>query len=162
LSLEKLPDGRWKLGVHIADVSEYVSLDGHLDEEALRRGYTQYLPWTSAPMLPQRLSGDLCSLLEGRDRLAFSCFMEVDADGTLRKYHFEETFIRVSRFHSYQEAQGLMEQGEPFLCLLAEFTDVLLTKRKRDGYLDFQLPEPRVALDEARAPLDIYPGVRLP
>jgi ribonuclease R len=162
LSLEKLPDGRWKLGVHIADVSEYVSLDGALDEEALSRAYTQYLPWTAAPMLPQRLSGDLCSLLEGKDRLAFSCFMEVDADGTLGAYHFEETFIRVARFHSYQEAQGLKEQGEPFLCLLSEFTDALLAKRKRDGYLDFQLPEPRVKLDEARAPLDIYPGVRLP
>ncbi len=162
LSLEKLPDGRWKLGVHIADVSEYVRLDGHLDEEALRRAYTQYLPWTAAPMLPQRLSGDLCSLLEGRDRLALSCFMEVGADGTLESYRFEETFIRVTRFYSYQEAQGLKDQGEPFLCLLSEFTDALLAKRKRDGHLDFQLPEPRVMLDEARAPMDIYPGVRLP
>lgn len=162
LSLERLPGGRWKLGVHIADVSEYVPLDGPLDEEALRRGYTQYLPWTAAPMLPQRLSGDLCSLLEGRDRLAFSCFMEVEPDGTLAKFEFVETFIRVSRFHSYQEAQGLKEQGEPFLCMLAEFTDALLAKRKREGYLDFQLPEPRVTLDENHAPLDIYPGVRLP
>jgi ribonuclease R len=162
LSLEKLPDGHWKLGVHIADVSEYVPLDGPLDEEALRRSYTQYLPWTAAPMLPQRLSGDLCSLLEGRDRLAFSCFMEVAADGTLGKFEFVETFIRVSRFHSYQEAQGLKEQGEPFLNLLSEFTDSLLAKRKRDGHLDFQLPEPRVSLDENRAPRDIYPGVRLP
>jgi ribonuclease R len=162
ISLEKLPDGRWKLGVHIADVSEYVALDGPLDDEALHRGYTQYLPWTAAPMLPQRLSGDLCSLLEGRDRLAFSCFMEVGVDGQLGKYEFTETFIRVARFYSYEEAQGLKEQGEPFLGLLAEFTDSLLAKRKRDGYLDFQLPEPRVALDEARTPLDIYPGVRLP
>jgi ribonuclease R len=143
-------------------VSEYVPLDGPLDEEALRRSYTQYLPWTAAPMLPQRLSGDLCSLLEGKDRLAFSCFMEVDADGTLGKFEFVETFIRVSRFHSYQEAQGLKEQGEPFLNMLSEFTDLLLAKRKRDGHLDFQLPEPRVSLDEDRAPRDIYPGVRLP
>ncbi len=162
LSLEKLPDGRWKLGVHIADVSEYVPLDGALDEESLRRAYTQYLPWTAAPMLPQRLSGDLCSLLEGQDRLALSCFMEVSADGTLESWRFEETFIRVTRFYSYQEAQGLKEQGEPFLSLLSEFTDALLAKRKRDGHLEFQLPEPRVMLDEARAPLDIYPGVRLP
>jgi ribonuclease R len=161
ISLEKLPDGSWKVGVHIADVSEYVALDGALDEEALHRGYTQYLPWTAAPMLPQRLSGDLCSLLEGRDRLAFSCFMEVAPDGELKKYTFEETFIRVARFHSYEEAQGLKDQGEPHLCLLAEFTDALLAKRKRDGYLDFQLPEPRVALDEQRRPLDIYPGKRL-
>src|SRR5690606_12025250 len=131
-------------------------------EESLRRAFTQYLPWTAAPMLPQRLSGDLCSLLEGKDRLAFSCIMEVGEDGTLRRHEFVETFIRVARFHSYEEAQGLKEQGEPFLCLLSEFTDALLARRKREGYLDFQLPEPRVALDDQRRPLDIYPGTRLP
>ena len=162
LSLEKLPDGRWKLGVHIADVSEYVPLDGALDEEALRRAFTQYLPWTAAPMLPHRLSGDLCSLLEGKDRLALSCFMEVEPDGRLARFEFAETFIRVARFYSYEEAQGLKEQGEPFLTLLSDFTDELLARRKREGYLDFQLPEPRVALDENRVPLDIYPGKRLP
>jgi ribonuclease R len=162
ISLEKLPGGGWKLGVHIADVSEYVPLDGPLDEESLRRAFTQYLPWTAAPMLPQRLSGDLCSLLEGKDRLAFSCIMEVAADGELKRHEFVETFIRVARFHSYEEAQGLKEQGEPFLCLLSEFTDAMLARRKREGYLDFQLPEPRVALDDQRRPLDIYPGKRLP
>src|SRR5690606_34772483 len=102
-----------------------------------------------------------CSLLEGRDRLAFSCFMEVNPDGTLGRYEFAETFIRVARFYSYEEAQGQKEQGEPFLGMLSEFTDALLARRKREGYLDFQMPEPRVALDEARAPADIYPGVRL-
>lgn len=162
LSLERLPNGNWKLGVHIADVSEYVPLDGPLDEEALRRAFTQYLPWTSAPMLPQRLSGDLCSLLEGKDRLAFSCFLEVAPDGTLKDFGFVESFIRVARFYSYEEAQGLKEQGEPFLNMLSEFTDALLGRRKREGYLDFQLPEPRVALDENRVPRDIYPGKRLP
>ncbi len=162
ISLEKLPNGNWKVGVHIADVSEYVPADGPLDEEALRRAFTQYLPWTAAPMLPQRLSGDLCSLLEGKERLAFSCLMEVDGEGELRSYRFEETFIRVARFYSYEEAQGLKEQGEPFLCLLSEFTDMLLDRRKRDGHLDFQLPEPKVELDAERRPVDIYPGVRLP
>ncbi len=102
ISLEKLPNGNWKLGVHIADVSEYVPLDSALDVEALRRAYTQYLPWTAAPMLPQRLSGDLCSLLEGRERLAFSCMMDVSAKGELLKYDFVETFIKVARFHSYE------------------------------------------------------------
>ncbi len=162
ISLEKLPNGNWKLGVHIADVSEYVPLDSPLDEEALRRAYTQYLPWTAAPMLPQRLSGDLCSLLEGKERLAFSCMMDVNAKGELLKYEFVETFIQVSRFHSYEEAQALKEQGDPFLNLMSEFTDALLNRRREDGYLEFQFPEPKVKLDADRTPIDIYVVEHLP
>lgn len=162
ISLARLPDGRWKLGVHIADVSEYVPLDGPLDEEALRRSFTQYLPWTAVPMLPERLSGDLCSLLEDRDRLAFSCFMEVSRTGELLRFEFVETIIRVARFYSYEEAQGMKEEGEPFLKLLGEFTDALLRRRREEGYLEFQFPEPKVKLDADRQPVDIYPGVRLP
>jgi ribonuclease R len=162
ISVKKLRGGSWKVSVHIADVSEYVPADGPLDDEALRRAYTQYLPWTAAPMLPQRLSGDLCSLLEGKDRLAFSCLMEVSAKGDLKSFEFAETVIRVARFHSYEEAQRLKDEGDENLGLLAEFADLLLARRKEEGYLDFQLPEPKVVLDENREPLDIRPGVRLP
>ncbi len=162
ISLERLPDGRWKLGVHIADVSEYVPLDSALDDEAARRAFTQYLPWTAVPMLPQRLSGDLCSLLEGRERLAFSCLMEVGRDGELLRYEFAETFIRVARFYSYEEAQKMQERGEPFLGLLCEFTDMMLRRRKREGYLEFSLAEPKVVLDADRQPVDIRPGTRVP
>jgi ribonuclease R len=162
ISLQKLSDGTWKVGVHIADVSEYVKLDGPLDEEALHRAYTQYLPWTAAPMLPQRLSGDLCSLLEGKDRLAFTCFMEVTPQGDLRSFEFRETLINVARFYSYEEAQRLKEEGDAPLSLLAEFTDLLFSRRKEEGYLDFQLPEPKVVLGPGREPEDIRPGVRLP
>ncbi len=162
LSLQRLPNGNWKLGVHIADVSEYVPLDGPLDEEAQRRAFTQYLPWTAVPMLPQRLSGDLCSLLEGRERLAFSCFMEVSPKGELLRYEFVETFIRVAKFYSYEEAQGMKETGDAFLSLLSEFTDALLQRRREEGYLEFQFPEPKVELDAERQPVNIQPGVRLP
>jgi ribonuclease R len=161
ISLKKLPDGTWSVGVHIADVSEYVRLDGPLDEEALHRAYTQYLPWTAAPMLPQRLSGDLCSLLEGKDRLAFTCFMEVTPQGDLRSFEFRETLINVAKFYSYEEAQRLKEEGDAPLTLLAEFTDLLFSRRKEEGYLDFQLPEPKVVLGPGREPEDIRPGVRL-
>jgi ribonuclease R len=162
ISVKKLPDGSWKVAVHIADVSEYVQADGALDDEALRRAYTQYLPWTAAPMLPQRLSGDLCSLLEGKDRLAFTCLMTVSAKGDLKAFEFAETVINVARFHSYEEAQRLKDEGDKGLGLLAEFADLLLARRKEEGYLDFQLPEPKVVLNEAREPMDIRPGVRLP
>jgi ribonuclease R len=161
ISLERKPDGKWVLGVHIADVSEYVLPDSDLDRESLQRAFTQYLPWTAAPMLPQRLSSDLCSLLEHRDRLAFSCLMEVGADGELLDFEFAETFIRVAKFYSYEAAQGAREEGEPFLSLLDEFTSALLARRRRDGFIDFQFPEPKVELDENRVPVRIYPGQRL-
>jgi ribonuclease R len=162
ISLKRLPDGTWNVAVHIADVSEYVKLDGPLDEEALHRAYTQYLPWTAAPMLPQRLSGDLCSLLEGKDRFAFTCFMEVTPQGDLRSFEFRETLINVARFYSYEEAQRMKEEGDEALGLLCEFTDLLFSRRKEEGYLDFQLPEPKVVLGPGREPEDIRPGVRLP
>ncbi len=161
ISLERLANGTWRLGVHIADVSEYVTDDSALDHEAVARAFTQYLPWTAVPMLPQRLSSDLCSLLEGRERLAFSCMMDVTADGELRSFDFVETFIKVQRFYSYEEAQGAKQEGDPFLTLLDEFTTVLLKRRRDDGFIDFQFPEPKVELDDG-VPVRIYPGTRLP
>src|SRR5262249_22943108 len=102
------------------------------------------------------------SLLEGRDRLAFTCFMEVDAAGKLLKYEFVETFIRVAKFYAYEEAQEMKERGEPFLSLMSEFTDALLNRRREEGYLEFQFPEPKVERDAERQPVNIQPGVRLP
>lgn len=160
ISLQRRKDGTWLLGVHIADVAEYVGPDTALDHEALERAFTQYLPWTAAPMLPQRLSSDLCSLLEGRERLAFSCMMEVAHDGSLKKFDFVESFIRVEHFYSYEEAQAAREAGDPFLKELDEFTSVLLAKRRVDGFIDFQFPEPKVEMKDG-APFRIYPAVRM-
>ena len=160
ISLQRKRDGNWLLGVHIADVAEYVVSDTTLDNEAVERAFTQYLPWTAAPMLPQRLSSDLCSLLEGRERLAFSCVMEVKPDGELKSFDFVETFIRVERFYSYEEAQAAREAGDVFLAELDEFTKVLLEKRRRDGFIDFQFPEPKVECENG-VPVRIYPGKRL-
>ncbi|HLP43095.1 MAG TPA: RNB domain-containing ribonuclease, partial [Fibrobacteria bacterium] len=161
ISLERKSNGNWRLGVHIADVAEYVLPDTELDAEALGRAFTQYLPWTAAPMLPPRLSSDLCSLLEHRDRLAFSCIMEVAPDGELLDFEFVETFIRVAKFYSYEEAQGAREEGDPFLALLDEFTAVLLKRRRADGFIDFSFPEPKMELDEEGVPARIYIGQRL-
>src|SRR5690606_9697476 len=113
-----------------------------------------------APMLPQRLSSDLCSLLENRERLAFSCIMEVASDGELGRFEFVETFIRVDKFYSYEEAQAAREAGDPFLKDMDEFTSALLGKRRRDGFIDFQFPEPKVELENG-VPVRIYPGKRL-
>lgn len=160
ISLQRRKDGTWLLGVHIADVAEYVRADSSLDHEAVERAFTQYLPWTAAPMLPQRLSSDLCSLLEGRERLAFSCMMEVGPEGELKKYEFVESFIRVEHFYAYEAAQEAREAGDPFLKELDEFTSVLLAKRRKDGFVDFQFPEAKVEMKDG-VPVRIYPGVRL-
>jgi len=160
ISLERKPNGNWSLGVHIADVAEYVTEDSELDEEAVKRAFTQYLPWTAAPMLPQRLSSDLCSLLENRERLAFSCMMEVDPKGELKRFDFVETFIRVDHFYSYEEAQAAKEAGDPFLILMDEFAGQLMARRRRDGFIDFQFPEPKVELENG-VPIRIYPSKRL-
>jgi ribonuclease R len=160
ISLQRKKDGSWVLGVHIADVAEYVTPDTTLDSEAVERAFTQYLPWTAAPMLPQRLSSDLCSLLEGRERLAFSCIMEVTPEGELKDFKFVETFIRVEKFYSYDEAQAAREEGDAFLAELDEFTKVLLGKRRKDGFIDFQFPEPKVECENG-VPVRIYPGKRL-
>lgn len=161
ISLERNAAGHWLLGVHIADVTEYVLPDSELDTESLKRAFTQYLPWTAAPMLPQRLSSDLCSLLEHRERLAFSCIMVVDGEGELLSFDFVETFIKVARFYSYEEAQGAKDAGDPFLASMDEFTAILKDRRRRDGFIDFQFPEPKVELDGAGVPVRIYPGQRL-
>jgi len=160
ISLQRKRDGNWLLGVHIADVAEYVTSDSGLDNESVERAFTQYLPWIAAPMLPQRLSSDLCSLLEGRERLAFTCVMEVQPDGELKSFDFVESFIRVEHFYSYEEAQAAKEEGDAFLKELDEFTQVLLAKRRRDGFIDFQFPEPKVECENG-IPVRIYPGKRL-
>ncbi len=160
ISLERKKNGNWILGVHIADVAEYVTEDSELDEESVKRAFTQYLPWIAAPMLPQRLSSDLCSLLENRDRLAFSCMMEVDSQGEVKSFDFVETFIRVAHFYSYEEAQEAKEKGDPFLILMDEFTSQLLARRHRDGFLNFQFPEPKVEMENG-IPVRIYPSQRL-
>ena len=160
ISLQRRKDGTWLLGVHIADVAEYVRQDSSLDHESVERAFTQYLPWTAAPMLPQRLSSDLCSLLEGRERLAFSCMMEVGPEGDLKKYEFVESFIRVEHFYAYEAAQEAREAGDPFLKELDEFTAVLKGKRRKDGFIDFQFPEAKVEMKDG-VPVRIYPGDHL-
>lgn len=161
ISLERLSSGNWSLGVHIADVAEYVEAGSEIDLEARSRAFTQYLPWTAAPMLPARLSSDLCSLLMGRDRLALSCLMEVDGAGEVVKAQFVETLIRVERFYAYEEAQAEKDAGDPFLALLAEFTRILNNRRKAEGFIDFSFAEPKVELSETGEPLSIAPSPRL-
>jgi ribonuclease R len=170
LSIERLDENLYEIGIHIADVSHYVEEGGPIDVEALDRGTSVYLVDRVIPMLPEHLSNDLCSLRPDEDRLAYSVILTVDAEANVRKSDFRETVIR-SRFRlTYQEAQDLLESRPPRdelkavlwqLQTLRRLAKMLRQRRAVRGSLDFDLPEARVELDEEGFPIDIKEAVRL-
>lgn len=156
ISVEKTATG-YKLGVHIADVSYYVPEGSALDEEALERSYTQYLPWTSVPMIPDELSADICSLHEDVDRCAFTCMMELDKKGNVKEYDFHRSIVRITKSITYQQAMEMRNNGDEDVKLLAEVTKLLKENRTRDGELAFKSTEWGCHFDEKGEPYEIYP-----
>ncbi|MDP2359427.1 MAG: ribonuclease R [bacterium] len=168
VSIKAQPDGGWLLGVHIADVSHFVSPGGALDREALRRGLSIYLPGEVVPMLPHALSSGLCSLQEGRDRYCFTALMTIGPRGAVRSVELGPSLIRSRRRFSYEEVQGLLEafaagnqpggeEGEILESLrqMDRLWRLLKRLRLQKGALDFALPEPVFHLDEQGEPLEI-------
>ena len=160
LSVRGLPDGRHEIGIHIADVSHYVTPGTALDREARRRGTSCYLPGAVVPMLPERLSADLCSLRPDRDRLALSVFVTFDAHGGAHDVRFAETVIRSRYRLSYDEVQqsfdGERHLGEPLTAALADLRRIARGLRRRRlaaGALDLDVPEVKARVDENGAPL---------
>ncbi len=145
------------LGVHIADVSWYVTEGSELDYEAMERSYTQYLPWCAVPMLPERLSGDLCSLHEGVDRYAFSCLMKLNKKGEVQSYEFKRSLIRVTRDLTYEKAMELFENNDGDITLLAEVARLLKAVRSANGLLELGSTEFKCEFDEAGEPTRIVP-----
>ncbi|RMD94175.1 MAG: VacB/RNase II family 3'-5' exoribonuclease, partial [Calditrichaeota bacterium] len=147
---------------HIADVSYYVKEGGAIDKEAFERGNSVYLVDRVVPMLPERLSQQLCSLKEKSDRLTFSCIMELSPSGDLLHYRIAESVIRSARQFSYEEVQDFLdgklnlppELAEP-LQRMAALARSLRRKRQERGSLDFDTPEAKVILDEDGFPIDI-------
>ena len=164
VSLEE-KDGRWLLGVHIADVADYVQENSALDWEAKERGTSVYLPDRVIPMLPKELSNGCCSLNAGEDRLALSCLMEVDKGGTIGNYEIVESVIRVDKRMSYTQVQKILDGDEalweaycdeaPMLTEMAKLSKVLRQKRKERGAVDFDFPESKIELDENGEPVEI-------
>ncbi len=156
--VEKLKNG-WRLSVHIADVAHYVRPGTTLDREARHRGNSTYLADRCLPMLPLRLSADLCSLREGVDRLAHTAFIEFTADGKTRKVRFAKTIIRVAKRLTYREAKRLLDtRGKrqedtataklaPALHTAWELASLLRKRRFAAGSLDLDFPETKVVLD---------------
>lgn len=167
----KKENGVYTLGVHIADVSHYVTERSPLDEEALRRGTSVYLVDRVIPMLPHRLSNGICSLNQGEDRLALSCMMEIDEQGNVTGHTIAETVIRVDRRMTYTAVNAIVtdqdetvmkeyEELVPMFMLMKELAGILREKRKQRGSIDFDFPETKVILDERGKPLEIKPYER--
>ena len=158
IDVEKIDNGGWRLGVHIADVSAYVTPDSALDREARRRGNSVYLPDRVIPMLPERLSNGVCSLNPGVDRLTHSVFIEFDKSGRAKNARFAKSVIRSAKRLTYKEAYAILQtkpNGELSRRLHTawELASLLRRKRFEQGSLDLDFPEVKVYLDLAGKPL---------
>ena len=165
VSLERLPDGNMLLGVHIADVSHYVKDSSALDHEALRRGTSVYLPNDVIPMLPERLSNDICSLRPGEDRLTFSAMMTVSPKGIVRDYDIVKSVIRSKRRFSYEEVQSIISTGKgdysETILLMHSLSRALFGKRFKEGSIDFESSETKFRFDGQGKPVEIIKKERL-
>jgi len=154
------------LGVHIADVANYVQENSALDHEALKRGTSAYLIDRVIPMLPKELSNGICSLNAGADRLALSCIMQLDSKGKLLKHRLCESVIHVNKRMTYTAVKQILEDRDtelmteyqefyPILERMQELSSILRQNRKRRGSIDFDFPESEIHLDEQGKPIEI-------
>ena len=161
-------DSIYHLGVHIADVSNYVQGGSALDKEALKRGTSVYLADRVVPMLPERLSNGICSLNQGEDRLTLSCLMDIDENGTVVSHKIAETVIRVDRRMSYNQVRCILEDGDtetsreykdlvPMFFLMKELSALLRKRRHHRGSIDFDFPESKITLNGAGRAIDVQP-----
>ena len=157
-------DGYYYLGVHIADVTNYVQENSALDREAKKRGTSVYLADRVIPMLPHTLSNGICSLNEGEDRLALSCLMKINEKGEIVDHEIVESVIRVDRRMTYTAVKRILEDGDeeqcriyrdfvPMFQQMQTLSALLRAKRHRRGAVDFDFPETKVVLDETGCPV---------
>lgn len=168
VSIEKLPNGNYKLGVYIADVSHYVTEHSPLDKEALKRATSVYLVDRVIPMLPRKLSNGICSLNAGVDRLALCCIMEIDSKGTVVSHQIVEAVINVNERMTYTNVKKILvdkdadltERYKDFISdfeMMEELCHILRKKRMNRGAIDFDFEESKVVLDEKGKIVDIKP-----
>ena len=158
IHVEKIENGGWRLGVHIADVAAYVEPESALDCEARRRGNSVYLPDRVIPMLPERLSNGVCSLNPGVDRLTHSVFIHFDKNGTAKRARFTRSVIRSAHRLTYKQAYAILKSPprdrlSERLHAAWELAQLLRQKRFGHGSLDLDFPEVKVWLDEAGKPV---------
>lgn len=160
ISLQRLHNGHWEVGVHIADVSHYVKPGSAIDEEAYSRGTSVYLVDRTIPMLPEKLCNNVCSLRPNEEKLTFSAVFEMDDDANVTSHWIGRTIIKSCRRYSYEEVQAMIEGGE------GDYKDQILTfhhlatklreKRMAQGSLNFHSEEVKFILDDNGKPIDTY------
>ncbi len=164
LSVRKLPDGHWEIGVHIADVTHYVKPGDIIDREAFERATSVYLVDRVIPMLPEILSNQLCSLRPNEDKLTFSAVFEMDEEGKVYNTWFGRTVIHSDKRFTYEEAQGILDAGKGLfyneLNLLNKIAKRLRAARFNKGAISFERSEVRFKLDEEKNPVEIH--VKIP
>lgn len=171
VSIEKLKNGNYYLGVHIADVSNYVKEKNPLDKEALKRGTSVYLIDRVIPMLPRKLSNGICSLNPRVDRLTLSCFMEIDKTGKVVDHEIVESIIKTSERMTYTDVTKILRDKDEELIqrydyllgefkLMEELCGILYKKRITRGAIDFEFEECKIILDNMGKPVDIKPYER--
>lgn len=158
ISIKKLCGGKYLLGVHIADVSHYVKMNGAIDKEAFERGTSVYFPEKVIPMLPESLCNDVCSLKEGVDRLTLSCMMTVNKDGKVTDYEITPAVIRSSARMTYTAVQKIIDGEKEFIdkykkivkeiLLMNELADILMARRDMDGSIDLDVKESAIYVDK--------------
>jgi ribonuclease R len=165
VSLVQLPNGYYELGVHIADVTFYVTEGSPIDREAARRGTSVYFVRDVIPMLPERLSNDLCSLRPNEDRPAFSVIMSIDSRGDVRNYRIVETVIRSARRFTYREVEeilgGAADRFARTIHNMMMLSTILRRRREEIGSVDFDSTEPVISLDGNGIPYEVRPSERL-
>ena len=168
ISIEKLENGSYKLGVHIADVTHYVKEKSPLDEEAFERGTSVYLVDRVIPMIPHKLSNGICSLNAHVDRLALTCMMAIDKNGNVQSHEIMETVINIDERMTYTNVKKiLIDEDEelkvrykdllPMFKTMEELAEILRKKRFKRGAIDFDFPETKVILDKDGVPIEMKP-----
>ncbi len=165
LSVRKLQGGMVEVGIHIADATFFCAPGTAIDAEAVKRGTSVYLVDATIPMLPHELSGNVCSLKEDEDRLAFSAVFTLDKQARVVERRFEKSVIRSNKRFTYEEAQEILNKGDgPFikeLLILRDFARVMRKEREREGAIDFGDNEVRFELDAKGTPLSVIKKERI-
>ena len=171
VSIEKLSNGNFKLGVHIADVTHYVKENNPLDKEALKRATSVYLIDRVIPMLPRKLSNGICSLNPKVDRLTLTCFMEIDHKGKVVDHEIVESVIKTNERMTYTDVTKILKDHDEELIkkydylyedfkIMEELCNILRKKRTKRGAIDFEFAEAKIILNELGKPIDIKPYER--
>lgn len=160
LSYKKIEENLWEIGVHIADVTHYVKPGSIIDKEAINRATSIYLVDRTIPMLPEKLSNNLCSLNPGTDKLCYSVIFNINEKGKILKTRFCKTIINSDKRFSYEEAQQIIEEQKGPFCeaitTMNELAKVIRRQRMKEGAIAFEKKEVKFKLDEKGKPVEVY------